>query len=149
MTYETRQAYSEICAVLKYMPSEYVKKVPKRIIELFQTEKLENCNVNINKTNPIDKNYLSQKTMVIIAMLNYQYWCPNKKVKDDLYKQYLSNNENYQKEIEEKYSVDNLFKDTQKLIQEECKKENIVAMVKYKESSFTKLFKKIKSFFRK
>ena len=34
-----------------------------------------------------------KKAMVIIAMLNYQYWCPNKKVKEQLYKQYLSNND--------------------------------------------------------
>lgn len=91
MTFETRQAYTELCAVLEYMPNEYVKKVPKKIIKLFQSEKLENYKPNINKLNPLDKNYLSKKTMVLIAMLNYQYWCPNKKVKDDLYKTYLSN----------------------------------------------------------
>ena len=101
MTYETRQAYSEICTVLEYMPNEYVKKIPKKVIELFQTEKLENYEVNINRTNPLDKNYLSKKTMVLIAMLNYQYWCPNKKVKDQLYKQYLSNNESYRKEMKD------------------------------------------------
>ena len=80
MTFETRQAYSEVCAVLEYMPDEYVKKIPEKIIKLFQSEKLEDYEVNINKSNPLDKNYLSPKTMVLIAMLNYQYWCPNKKV---------------------------------------------------------------------
>ena len=149
MTYETRQSYSEICMVLEYMPSEYVKKIPKKVIELFQTEKLENYDVNINKTNPIDKNYLSKKAMIIIAMLNYQYWCPNKKVKDDLYKQYLSNNEKYQKEIEEKYNVDNIFKNRQKLIQDENVNENTISIIEYKESFFTILFKKIKSLFKK
>lgn len=44
------------------------------------------------------KSYLSKKTMVLIAMLNYYYWCPNK---DDLYKMYLNNNEKYEKEIAE------------------------------------------------
>lgn len=73
MTYETRKAYSEICIVLEYMPNEYVAKIPKKIIKLFQTEKLKNYEVNINKSNPLDKNYLSKKTMVLIAMLNYQY----------------------------------------------------------------------------
>lgn len=41
MTYETRQAYAEICAVLQYMPNEYVIKIPGKIIKLFQTEKIE------------------------------------------------------------------------------------------------------------
>ena len=97
MTYETKQAYSEICIVLENMPNEYVSKIPKKVIELFQNERLENYESNINKLNPLDKNNLSKKAMVIIAMLNYQYWCPNKKVKEQLYKQYLSNNDSYQK----------------------------------------------------
>lgn len=148
MTYETRQAYAEICAVLDYMPNEYVTKIPERITKLFQTEKLENYEPNINKSNPLDKNYLSKKTMVLIAMLNYQYWCPNKKVKDELYKQYLSNNDKFEKEIREKYSTENLFKNkrTEKIeIQEETQ-----ALVEYKEKSFIqRIFDKIKRFFKK
>lgn len=146
MTYETKQAYSEVCRVLENMPNEYVSKIPKKIIELFQTEKLENYEPNISKLNPLDKNNLSKKTMVIIAMLNYQYWCPNKKVKDELYKQYLSNNENYRKEMEEKYSVDNLFKNKTNVTQIERKEES-VAMVEYKESIFRRIINKIKGIF--
>lgn len=143
MTYETRKAYSEIYTVLEYMPSEYVSKIPEKIIKLFRTEKLENYEVNINKSNPLDKNYLSKKTMVLIAMLNYQYWCPNKKVKDTLYKTYSANNEKYQKEMEEKYSVDNLFKNKKNVAQIEQKEES-VAMVEYKESLFSRILNKIK-----
>ena len=143
MNYETRQAYSEICTVLEYMPNEYVAKIPEKIIKLFQSEKLENYEVNINKSNPLDKNYLSKKTMVLIAMLNYQYWCPNKKVKDTLFKTYSANNEKYQKEMEDKYSVDNLFKNKKNVAQIEQKEES-VAMVEYKESIFRKITNKIK-----
>lgn len=144
MTYETRQAYAEICTVLQYMPDEYVKKIPEKVIKLFQTEKLEDYEVNINKSNPLDKNYLSQKTMVLIAMLNYKYWCPNKKVKDELYKQYLSNNEKYENEIRKKYNTDNLFKN--KKTEEIEIKEEIQELVVYKEKTFIqKIFDKIKS----
>jgi len=146
MTYETRQAYSEINTVLQYMPEEYVKKIPSKILNLFETEKLENYEVNINKDNPLDKTYLSKKTMVIIAMLNYQYWCPNKKVKNDLYKQYLSNNEKYEEEIREKYNIDNLFKN--KAEEKEIKQEN-VALEIYKESIIKRIINKIKKFFKR
>ena len=146
MTFETRQAYAEVCAVLKHMPDEYVKKIPEKVIKLFQNEKLEDYEVNINKSNPLDKNCLSKKTMVLIAMLNYQYWCPNKKVKNDLYKQYLSNNEKYEKEIQEKYNTDNLFKNEKT----EEVKEQIQALVEYKEKTFIqKIFDKIKSIFKR
>lgn len=146
MTYETRQAYAEICTVLQYMPDEYVKKIPGKVIKLFQTEKIEDYEVNINKSNPLDKNYLSQKTIVLIAMLNYQYWCPNKKVKDQLYKQYLSNNEKYGNEIRKKYNTDNLFKNKKT---EEIK-EKIQSLVEYKEKTFMhKIFYKIKRIFKR
>lgn len=148
MTYETKQAYSEVCAVLENMPNEYISKIPKKIIKLFETERLTNYEPNINKSNPLDKNKLSKKAMVIIAMLNYQYWCPNKKVKDDLYKTYLSNNDKYQKEIEKKYSVDNLFKNKNNITQVYNEGEN-VAMVEYKESVFKRIINKIKNIFHK
>ena len=138
MTYETKQAYSEVCRVLENMPNEYVSKVPKKIIELFKTERLANYEPNISKLNPLDKNNLSKKAIVIIAMLNYQYWCPNKKVKDELYK----------KEIEEKYSVDNLFKNKTNVTQIEQKEES-VAMVEYKESIFRRIINKIKEIFHR
>lgn len=146
MTFETRQAYSEVCAVLEYMPDEYVKKIPEKIIKLFQSEKLEDYQVNINKSNPLDKNYLSKKTMVLIAMINYQYWCPNRKVKNELYKQYLSNNEEYEKEIQEKYNPDNLFK---KKAEDIKIYEETQALVQYKEKNFIqRIFDKIKSLFK-
>lgn len=148
MTYETKQAYSEVCAVLENMPNEYISKIPKKIIKLFETERLTNYEPNINKFNPLDKNKLSKKAMVIIAMLNYQYWCPNKKVKYDLYKTYLSNNDKYQKEIEKKYSVDNLFKNKNNITQVYNEGEN-VAMVEYKESVFKRIINKIKNIFHK
>ncbi|CDE14481.1 unknown [Clostridium sp. CAG:470] len=148
MTYETKQAYSEVCAVLENMPNEYISKIPKKIIKLFETERLTNYEPNINKFNPLDKNKLSKKAMVIIAMLNYQYWCPNKKVKDDLYKTYLSNNDKYQREIEKKYSVDNLFKNKNNITQVYNEVEN-VAMVEYKESVFKRIINKIKNIFHK
>lgn len=146
MTFETRQAYAEVCAVLKHMPDEYVKKIPEKVIKLFQNEKLEDYEVNINKSNPLDKNYLSKKTMVLIAMLNYQYWCPNKKVKNDLYKQYLSNNEKYEKEIQEKYNTNNLFKNEKT----EAFKEQTQALVEYKERNFIqRIVDKIKIIFKR
>ncbi|MBQ6992104.1 MAG: hypothetical protein IJN50_04245 [Clostridia bacterium] len=145
MTFETRQAYSEVYTVLQNMPVEYVEKIPKKILKLFETEKLDNYEVNINKSNPIDKNYLSKNAMVLIAILNYQYWCPNKKVKNDLYMQYLSNNEKYEKDIQEKYNTDNLFKNKRN----EQIKEETQELVECKERSFIqRILDKLKSIFK-
>ena len=148
MTYETKQAYSEVCAVLDNMPNEYVSKIPKKIIDLFQSEKLKDYKPSINTSNPLDKSYLSKKTMVLIAMLNYYYWCPNKEVKDELYKMYLNNNEKYEKEIAEMYDTNNLFKNSKAEKVAEQDEEQEVALVKYNEGNFlTRLFNRIKRFF--
>lgn len=148
MIYETKQAYSEVCAVLDNMPNEYVSKIPKKIIDLFQAEKLKDYKPSINTSNPLDKSYLSKKTMVLIAMLNYYYWCPNKEVKDELYKMYLNNNEKYEKEIAEMYDTDNLFKNGKVEKVEEQDEEQKVSLVKYNEGNFiTRLFNRIKRFF--
>lgn len=149
MTFETRQAYAEICEVLQYMPKEYVQKIPEKMIKLFQTEKLENYEVNINKSNPLDNNYLSKETLVLIAVLNYQYWCPNKKVKGDLYQMYSSNNEKYQKEIEEKYNPDNMFVKKKQAIENMSEQQECKELTEYKEENFfRKVLRKIKSIFK-
>lgn len=149
MTVETRQAYSEICTILKYLPQEYVKKVPSRLIELFESQKQENYVVNIDESNPLDKNNLSKKTMVIIAMLNYQYWCPNKKQKDNLFKIYSSNNKKYEEEISEKYSIDKIFESRKNTYSTEAV-EKSVSLVEYKEQRwYEKLFAKILKIFKK
>lgn len=145
MDYETRKACTEVCTVLEYMPEEYIKKIPGKIMDLFESRKIENYKVNINKENPIDKNYLNKKAMAIIAMLNYMCWCPNQKAKDELFEQYLANDEKYKKEMAIKYSLNHLCKDKEK--QEE--KEEQVNIVEYKESFLNKIFSYIKNIFRR
>ena len=145
MYYETRKACTEVCTVLEYMPQEYIKKIPKKIMDLFESIKIENYKVNINKENPIDKNYLSKKTMAIIAMLNYMCWCPNQKTKDELLEQYLSNDEKYKKEMATKYSLNHLCKDKETQVE----KEEQVNIVEYKESFLNKVLAYIKNIFRR
>lgn len=149
MTFETRQAYTEVCEVLQYMPDEYVKKIPEKLVKLFQNGKLDSYKVKIDESNPLDKSCLSKEAIVIIAILNYQYWCPNAKIKNNLYQMYLSNNEKYQKEIREKYNPDNLFKKKEK---DKKPSESIeeLSMVEYKKQSFLqKILGKIAKFFKR
>ena len=117
-------------------------------MDLFQAEKLKDYKPSINTSNQLDKSYLSKKTMILIAMLNYYYWCPNKEVKDELYKMYLNNNEKYEKEIAEMYDTNNLFKNSKVDKVAKQKENQEVSLVKYNEGNFiTKLFNRIKKFF--
>lgn len=93
MTYEMRQAYTEVCQVLENMPKEYVNKIPQKVLEMLKSAQLEDYKINIKKENPVDRTKLTKQAMIILAIFNYQYWCPNRKVKNDLYKIYAKNEE--------------------------------------------------------
>ena len=94
--------------------------------------------------NLVDASRLTKTTMTILAMFQYQYWCPNKKIKQELYQIYLKNEEIYQKELREKYNPNEIFKE-KKLNQP----REELQIVPYKESIFTKLRDFIQRIFHK
>ncbi len=138
MNYEMRQAYTEVYQVLENMPHEYLNKIPLKILEILREEKLQDYKININKENPVDKTKLSKQTMTILAIFNYCYWCPNIKVKNDLYRIYLKNEGNITKEIQE--NLYNLFKNNiNSTPQNNIPIKDNVTIVKYKTSIFAKI----------
>lgn len=148
MVYERRKAYAEVDMILQCLPNEYLNKIPKKIINLFRTQKLTDYKINIDKNNPIDKNKLSEMSLAILASLNYRYWCPNEKVKGELCKKYLSNNEKYEKKIEERYKINNLFEN--KKIEKKQNNKTMQALVKYEKKTFMqKILSSIRKFFKK
>lgn len=144
MTYEMQKAYAEVYEVLQQMPQEYIRKIPKKIIEMLEKEKLKNYEIELNKENLVDASRLTKTAMTILAVFQYQYWCPNEKIKQELYQTYLKNEETYQKELREKYNPNEIFKE-KKLNQP----REELQIVPYKESIFTKLRDFIQRIFHK
>jgi len=144
MTYEMQKAYAEVYEILHQMPQEYMRKIPKKILEMIEKEKLKNYEMELNKENLVDASRLTKTTMAILAMFQYQYWCQNKEMKQKLYQTYLKNEEIYQKELREKYNPSELFKE-KKLNQSREELE----IVPYKESIFTRLREFIQRIFHK
>lgn len=148
MTYEIKRAYTEVYQVLENMPKEYRDKIPKNIFQMLKTARIEGYKQEIEKENPIDSSKLSKQAMTILAVLNYRYWCPNRKVKNDLYKICAKNEEKVQKEIQQ--NLNDLFKNKRKdKAQDNTKVEENLAMVKYKDSIFTQIVKLIKKIGRR
>lgn len=145
VTMQTKKAYTEILEVLKYIPKEYVKKIPKQIIEVFESEKLEDYTPIVDKEKPIDKEKLQKETLEVIAMLNYNYWCTDEKTKKELYSMYSENEEKYQKEITEKYDVNNVFKKRKTILNNHIEENNKeTSLLEYKENILKKIINKIK-----
>lgn len=143
ITVETRKAYYEILILLKYLPFRYTKMLPKKMLKLFEMEKIENKEFIIDLKNPINKEFLSKETLAILAMLNYKYWCQDETEKKKLYEIYNLNEEKYQKELIQKYDIEEIFnkRKTSKVIYNGTAN---TSLIEYKENFFQKIINKIK-----
>ena len=141
-------AYSEVYEILNLLEDEYKNRVPKKVIEFFERERDEKYNPIIEIDVPLDKQNLKRETMVLLAILNMNYWCDNADEKQEMLNSFNENEASKkikEKELAEKYNPDNLFKKNEihEVIEE-------VAMVEYKEPNFIqKIIFKIKSLFRR
>ncbi len=135
MTYEMKKAYAEVSQILENLPQEYKNKIPNKILQILETEKLNDYKIAISPQNPVDRTKLTKQTLVILALLNYQYWCPNRNVRNTLYKIYSENEKIYQTHN----SIHDLFENKPSL-------EKNLSMVEYKPSVFAKIINWFRKF---
>lgn len=75
MTKVMRKAYTEVNEILKYMPEEYVNKIPLKFRKMFEDCRLKDYEVNINPDKSINEQKLVYETLVILTILKYNFWC--------------------------------------------------------------------------
>ena len=129
-----QEVCTEVSEIIKYMPKEYQKKIPKDMIDFFKSQIVKDYEVKIDPNN-------------IIAMLNIKYWCPNQKIRNQLIKKYNENEKQYQKTIREKYNPNDILKKKTRIKMTKKVITNEIAKVEYKESIFKKFINGIKSIF--
>ena len=78
-------AYAEVYEILSFMEPKYIDKIPLKLMELFREEKLKDYKPNIEPTIPLDEQKLQKKTLIILAMLNINYWCEDENEKKMLH----------------------------------------------------------------
>lgn len=144
------KAYAKVDKILSFMEIRYVEKVPKKMREMFKSEKLQGYEPNIDKNIPLEEQKLERKTLAILAMLNLNYWCENEEEKQELIRAYSNNDKKRNEELREKYNPDNIFKNKNKEKEVEQIAEKITAIVEYKkENLIQKLLNKIKRLFKR
>ena len=145
------QAYTEINCLLRYFPKQYIKKLPDKLVELIDRNSSKKYEIDINYKIGLDQQNLSKKAYDILSVLKYNYWSSEEE-KERIRKKLNQNEIMFQKELTEKYNLDNLFK-KKELHNNRWDKEKIeenTALVEYKEKSFIqRIFDKIKRFFKK
>ena len=132
---EYANAYSEVLEILKHISIEDYNKVPKKKIELFQTNANKNYKFQYDATLTLDEQNISKRAKAIIAILFRDYWATSEQREKILAKQNYDRIQN-EKNKQKQYDPDNLFKNKATKVETV---ENSVAMVEYKESIFTKL----------
>ncbi len=144
MVMENMLAYAEIDEILNLLEDDYRERVPKKVRDFFKEEKIKDYHPEIDIEKPLIEQNLKRETMVLLAILNLNYWCENEEEKQRFLNE-LDKNEEEKKELEEKYNPDNLFKKKQ-----DESTENNLQIVEYKKPNFIQiLLTKIKKFLKR
>lgn len=75
MENELAKAYSEVYEILKYIPLEQYNKIPKEVVNVFKTKRDKSYKVRINPALPLESQNLQRKTLILLSVLNLDYWC--------------------------------------------------------------------------
>ena len=143
---ETAIAYAEVDEILNLLDDDYIEKVPQSVKNFFKEERDNNYEPKIDVDIPLNEQNLKRETMVLLAILKLNYWC-----KDENEKQaFLNELDENEREYEEKYNPDNLFKDRKNNKIEKSIEEDNKLPMEYKDKNIIyKVLEKIKSFFKR
>ena len=146
LTKELKLGITETIEILKLADKKEIDKIPKKFMNFLNEHADKEYKFEIGNEISLKNLKLRKETKNILAIIAYNYWCdtPEKKSK---FNELLNNNQKiYEEKLRNQYNPDNLFKNKKQVNQN---KNDSTALVKYKQSFFTKLFNKVKSLFRK
>lgn len=147
ITKEFAEALAEINEILKYLPEEYVEKIPKKLRDFFKEIESKEYKTNIDPYKTLDEQDLKPKTKTLITVLYRNYWC-NEEERAELDKILIENDKKYEEELREKYNPDNIFKKKDK--DEEIKEVEETSLAVYNNKMwYQKAFEFISNIFKK
>ena len=143
------EAYVEVLEILSHMEQKYVDMIPKKILDLFYEEKDKDYKANINPNISLTEQNLQRKTLVLLAMLNLNYWCKNETEKQAMLQMYADNDKKIEAEKRKKYNTDNLFKKKEEIVEDNKNHQENVQLIEYKKQNIiVKIINKIIKFFK-
>lgn len=141
-------AYKEVLEILKYLPKEDYKKIPKSDIKLFETKASKDYYFNYNPDKTLDEQKVSKLAKGIMANLIRDYLV-NKKQKEKIISVQKFYREKLEMEKRKKYNTEDIFNNSKKTIELEIEgKANLIEKEKWYEKIF-KIFKIFKNILKK
>ena len=146
---EYANAYKEVLDILKYVPKEDFEKIPKKKIEMFSKCANYDYHFEYNPDITLQEQNVSDIAQTIIAILFRDYWATDEQREKIIAK------ENYDMELlerekEEKYNPDDLFKNNIEPIIEEKSESTEKSLVNVSDIKwYKKVWKFITNFLKK
>ena len=110
MTKEYKMAYTEVLEIIKHLSPSEIKKIPKETIDFFERNQDSNYNFTYDVNESLEGQNVLRETNIIILKLFNEFFMSNEQ--NTKFKHILNCNEDaYQREQENKYNPDNIFKD--------------------------------------
>ncbi|MBP3708071.1 MAG: hypothetical protein J6J36_05640 [Clostridia bacterium] len=147
-------AFKEVYVILQQMDKEHVKKIPEDFMKIIEKNKNDDYEYTYNESVSFDNQILMRETEAILGHIFLNYWA------DENQKSTIINNLKMKDAQEEQaklkqYSIEDMFKskndkdkdmELDSTSKESKIKENQISVYET-ESIFTKIMKRIKSFF--
>lgn len=121
------KAYKEVIEILKNVPKESVNKIPKEIIEIFNTNMNKDYKFKIDENSSFEEQNLLEETKAIFANIFRDYWATPYQ-KEKIEEKEKNDRLKVEEEKREKYNIDEIFK-----------KRNIINQQKIEENKVTNL----------
>ena len=138
----------ELDEILNYLSLENLVKIPIEIRNSIKEQKDKEYIWKYDETKELKEQKLDRKTIAMLSYLNMEYLL-NEEQKEFMQNLHKLNEQKLEKEKQEKYNTENLFKNrtTNTIPKTEISNEN-VAMLEYKESVLKSILIRIKVFIK-
>ena len=113
---ELKIAYAEVDKVLDSLSDDYIEKIPLKLRAFFKENKNPDYKVIIDPYVPLKKQNLHRKTIIIITMLELNYFISSEEDREKIIEELaLEENESRENIIKE-YSLDTVLKEDEQLL---------------------------------
>ena len=145
------KAYSEVYEIINLLEEEYSNRIPKKVLDFFDEVRDKNYKPIIDVNKPLKEQNIERDAIILIAILDLNYWCDSEEEKKKLLDIFNRNTEiknQKNKELEEKYNLDNLFIKRNSISKFEEDKD--LSLIEYKEHGlFKRIIEKIQKLFKR
>ena len=108
MDIDYSEAAVEVLEILEHTRKEDVDKISKKFLDFLKEHSSRTYKSNLDHTKTIQEMNLSSKTQALLGIIYIKYWA-DKQEKIKFLNECKEREDIYQEQLEEKYSVENLF----------------------------------------